>query len=162
MNEQPKIKIAEELRKKGIKATPQRISIYKKITESCGHVTAEEIYERIKNEVPSLSLSTVYRTLKQFEDKGIIFSLSSSGEYGVTIFDTNPHPHHHFICKICNTIIDIPAESIKVETKKNIPGKGEMVSVVIKGVCDNCSKRKKNWKTTQLNKTKKIKGKKEV
>ncbi|MDT7906685.1 MAG: Fur family transcriptional regulator [Candidatus Calescibacterium sp.] len=144
MNEQPKIKIAEELRKKGIKATPQRISIYKKITESCGHVTAEEIYERIKNEVPSLSLSTVYRTLKQFENKGIIFSLSSSGEYGVTIFDTNLNPHHHFICKICNTIIDIPAESIKVETKKNIPGKGEMVSVVIKGVCDNCSKRKKN------------------
>jgi Fe2+ or Zn2+ uptake regulation protein len=69
---------------------------------------------------------------------------TSSGEYGVTIFDTNPHPHHHFICKICNTIIDIPAESIKVEAKKNIPGKGEIVSVVIKGVCDNCSKKKKN------------------
>jgi Fe2+ or Zn2+ uptake regulation protein len=144
MNEQPKFKIAEELRKKGIKATPQRISIYKKITEACGHVTAEEIYEKIKNEVPSLSLSTVYRTLKQFEDKGMIFTLSSSGEYGVTIFDTNPHPHHHFICKICNTIIDIPEDSIKIEQRKNIPGKGETASVIIRGVCDKCSKKKKN------------------
>lgn len=128
------------LREKGIKLTPQRILIYKKLKEANRHFTAEDIYEMIKDEIPSISISTIYRTLKYFEDKGLIFSMPAAREYGLTIFDSNDELHHHFICKVCGNIWDIPAEEIRTEVKGKIPGTSENLSVVIKGICNRCKK----------------------
>ena len=131
----------ETLREKGIKLTPQRLIIYKKLKEMGGHLTVEDIYDVIKDEIPSISISTIYRTLKYFEEKGLIFSMPAFRDYGVTIFDSNEKPHHHFICKSCGGIWDIPQEGIKTEVKEKVPGTYEMVSVVIKGICDKCKKK---------------------
>jgi Fe2+ or Zn2+ uptake regulation protein len=134
------------LKEKGIKSTPQRIYIYKKVKEMQGHLTAEEIYQKIKDEIPSLSLSTVYRTLRYFEEKGIINSMMASKDYGLTVFDTNISPHHHFICRVCGKIEDIEEKSIKVNFVKNIPGKKEKFSVIIKGICPDCEKKSERKK----------------
>ncbi len=135
--------VAGKLREKGIKVTPQRIFILKRLMEMEGHVTAEDVYNSIKKEIPSISISTVYRTLKQFEDKGIINSLLTSKEYGVTVFDTNFEPHHHFVCKICGEIWDIPGEIMKVNVKGDIGGIGESLTVTVKGTCHRCENKGK-------------------
>ena len=59
-------KVISILRKYDIKTTHQRIQVYKALLDSKGHLTAEEIYEKIKPKVPSVSLATVYKTLSFF------------------------------------------------------------------------------------------------
>lgn len=135
--------ILDRLKEIGLRTTPQRIALLQKLSELKGHIKAEDIYNIVKKEIPSISISTVYRTLKEFEEKGIISSLPSSVSYGLTIFDTNSEPHHHFICKICGSIYDIPGKDIEIKTK-NIRGVVESTTAVLRGICDSCkSKRKK-------------------
>ncbi len=131
--------LVEKLREAKIKVTPQRILILKIMSNYRGkHVTAEEIYNKIKSDIPSISISTVYRTLKQLEEKGIVSSLAVPSAYGLTLFDSNFEEHHHFICKHCGKIQDIPKQDISVNIHKKAKWRGENISVIIKGLCEGC------------------------
>lgn len=134
--------ILKRLKEKGLRTTPQRIILFHKLMQMHGHIKAEDLYNAVKEDIPSISISTVYRTLREFEENGFIYSLPSSVDYGLTIFDTNLDPHHHFICKSCGQIFDIPADGVDIKLK-NVKGEIELKTVVIKGVCESCTKRKK-------------------
>ena len=70
------------------------------------HPSAEWVYEKLKNDIPGLSLGTVYRNIAVFKDTGIIRSV---GVYnGQERFDAVLTPHSHFICTSCFKISDIP------------------------------------------------------
>lgn len=129
-----------ELRRAGLRITPQRVIIYKKISELKGHLSTEDIYKIVKDEIPSISLTTVYRTLRAFGKCGLILPLTgASSGYGTIIFDSNPKLHHHFICRKCGSICDIPETGAKVEVRQKISGKIESVAVVVRGICNNCN-----------------------
>ena len=65
--------LKEELKKKGYKLTPQRRSIVDTIIENEGqHLTAEEIYDKVKKDCPEIGLATVYRTILVLEELGVI------------------------------------------------------------------------------------------
>lgn len=142
MNKQ---EILSKLREKGMKTTPQRIIIFHKLKEIKGHIKADELYKMIKKEIPSISVSTVYRTLREFEDKGFIQTLPALTTYGLTIFDTNMEQHHHFICKICGKILDIQSKAVEVKLNEK-HGDVENVTVVIKGICPSCRSKKNTSK----------------
>lgn len=139
MNKQ---EILNKLKEKGLRTTPQRIILFHKLMQMRGHIKAEDLYNSVKEEIPSISISTVYRTLKEFEENGFIYSLPSSVDYGLTIFDTNLKLHHHFICKSCSEIFDIPADNVDIKVK-NVKGEIELKTVVMKGICESCTKRRK-------------------
>ncbi|MCS7213044.1 MAG: transcriptional repressor [Candidatus Calescibacterium sp.] len=134
--------ILNKFKEKGLRVTPQRLTLFMKLAEMKGHIKAEDLYNALKEEIPSISISTVYRTLKEFESKGFIYSLPSSTDYGLTVFDTNLEPHHHFICLRCEKIYDVPEEYVEIKVK-NIQGSIQYETVIMKGLCESCKNKKK-------------------
>ena len=64
--------IAQKLREEGYKVTPQRIAIYNVLYAENNHPTAEMIYQSLREDHPSMSLATVYKTMEIFERIGLV------------------------------------------------------------------------------------------
>lgn len=88
----------------GLALTPQRLAIYQVLANDDSHPGAEDIYRRIKPNLPSLSLGTVYRTLELYEEHGLVSRVNAFGDQ--TRFDANLEAHHHLICVQCRKIFD--------------------------------------------------------
>ena len=69
------------------------------------HATAEQVYEYVVIEHPSISKATVYRNLSQMAEAGELVNIGSF--YGATHYDHNCHQHYHFVCDDCKRIFDI-------------------------------------------------------
>lgn len=123
----------------GLKVTPQRIAIYRELAKTDQHPSTEMIYKRIKNYYPSISLTTVYRTLETFEKLGLISVVNVL--YNAARYDANLNPHHHIVCVNCKKIEDVYDETLG-ETKINTDIEDYKVtgfSVLFNGVCRDCS-----------------------
>jgi Fur family peroxide stress response transcriptional regulator len=129
--------IKEVIKNSGLKATTQRLVIYSAISENFSHPTAEEIYTTIKDEYPSISLSTVYNTLDTLVEHHLINPVKNSG--GLLRYDAITKPHHHLYCKGTDKIVDYHNEELdkllsEYFEKNNIPGFSiEEVNIQIKG-----------------------------
>lgn len=117
--------------------SPQREIIFKILAESKDHPTAEMILKRAYKKFPKLSLGTVYRNLKQLEESHKISShiFSESHHY-----DGNLKPHHHFYCKECKVIIDIPIDEPMISEKiiQKFKLSVEGVKLSLTGLCFEC------------------------
>ncbi len=85
--------------------TRQRRVVYDTIKETHSHPTADWIFERVRAEVPKISLGTVYRNLSVLKDEGVVREI-----YGVdrrAHYDADLSPHAHFICSDCGQIWDV-------------------------------------------------------
>ena len=102
--------LIEILNSHGYKATPQRLAIFETILLSNEHPTAEEIYIKVSEKFPSISLSTVYQVLHLLEEIGQITELKFSGQS--SRFETNTLPHLNLICPICGKIEDYHSEKV--------------------------------------------------
>ena len=99
------------LREKGCRLTPQRLAMLRILAKSEGHPSAEQIYEKIKVDYPTISLATVYKTLNLLKNMGEVLEVTfaSVGSH----YDGNkPYPHPHLICTQCGQILDPQCESL--------------------------------------------------
>ncbi len=129
-------------REVGLKATPQRIAIYRELLKSDGHPSAEILYKKVKRKVASISLDTVNRTLLTLNEIGAAFVVEGSGD--AKRFDGNLESHQHFKCVKCKRIIDFhhkPFDNISVP--KTISGRFRVLrkTAYFEGICDLCSGR---------------------
>ena len=126
----------------GLKITHQRLSIYLLLVESNDHPSAETIFSRLRGEMPTVSLDTVYRTSSTFEEHGLIRRLKtvrSQARYEVDIFQ-----HHHFICSSCGKVIDFEWPDFdQAVLPDNVLDFGSVTdrTAAISGICGECSKR---------------------
>ncbi len=133
-------KRVEEFRKKaralGLKATPQRIAVYKAIASRHDHPSAEELYEELKGKIEGISLTTVYRTLSSLESVGLVQRVPTLKDK--VRYDARVEPHSHFICMKCGRIYDI--DVIPEVNSENIKSVGEPVSctAICYGICKEC------------------------
>jgi Fur family peroxide stress response transcriptional regulator len=97
--------IIKALRKKGYKATPQRIAICRFALHSRDHPTAQRIYSAVKEFHPTVSLATVYKTLQVLRELGLIQELNFL--QGQARFDSCVQPHINLVCLRCGNIIDL-------------------------------------------------------
>lgn len=95
---------ANALREHSLKATPQRIAIYDYLYNSREHPTAEKIYEELCPSFPSMSFSTVYKTLEIFKEKNLIIELNAGESF--FRYDANVDSHAHFLCLNCRALLD--------------------------------------------------------
>lgn len=133
----------EYCRRLGIKPTHQRTEIYRELMATEDHPNAETIYGNVKKRIPAISLDTVYRTLRLFEQKGIISRVSAAGES--MRFDGNTRRHHHFICVECGKVRDFYSDdfnNLTAPAEVEELGTVGSVHVEIRGVCKTC--REKN------------------
>ncbi|MDF2999225.1 MAG: ferric uptake regulator, Fur family [Xanthobacteraceae bacterium] len=102
------------LRDVGLRPTRQRLALgWLLFAKGDRHVSAEILHEEaIKARFP-VSLATVYNTLHQFTEVGLLRELAVDGSK--TYFDTNPSDHHHFFVEGENNLVDIPSAHVEVE-----------------------------------------------
>lgn len=135
-------------RRKGIKATHQRTEILRELVGSEEHPDAETIYKKVRKRIPSMSLDTVYRTLRFFEEEGLASRLGLIKEK--TRFDANTAKHHHFVCNDCGLIRDFYQDTAGYQ--KKLPDLSELgfvdsVYIELRGQCKKCREKNKKGKS---------------
>ena len=96
--------IKDKLAEKGLKTTHQRMVVFQALASHEGHPTAEEVYEKVKIDNPSISLGTIYKTLETFVEKELILKVSLPG--GRMRYDMNMGNHGHIYCSVSKEIYD--------------------------------------------------------
>ena len=132
---------ADACRRHGIKATHQRMEILRELAGTEQHPDAETVYNAVRKRVPAISLDTVYRTLKLFEEKGVIVRMGAMKERAR--FDANTSRHHHFVCMQCGLVRDFYDEAFNsLKAPQEVPDMGcvDSVYVELRGLCRICRK----------------------
>ena len=127
-------------RDEGIKLTHQRMEIFREVAQTGDHPDADQIFQRVRDRMPTVSLDTVYRTLWLLKDLGLVVTLDSS--HGRTRFDANLKSHHHFVCRQCGFTRDffsIALDNIKLPDSVGSFGEIEATHVEVRGICRECA-----------------------
>lgn len=151
MPEDPSIARATELfegflRQKDLRFTRQRAEIVRAMYRTHRHVTADELYEMLRESpgVSELGISraTVYRTLSLMEEGGFVEALDLGRETGVRYEHTLGHRHHdHMICMSCGKIIEFRDEELERVQARAIERHGFRASshsLKVFGTCETC------------------------
>lgn len=126
-------------RARDLKVTPQRMEIFRELAEAEDHPTAEKIHQRLSERLPSLSLDTVYRTLRTFAEMGLIIRVETTDSQAY--FEVSDAPHHHLICEQCKKIIDFQWQQMdeaQLPEEVRALGRFEKKNVVVYGICNRC------------------------
>lgn len=120
--------IIRKLSEAGLRPTRQRVLLGGVLFgKGCRHVTAEELFREAKSAGVTVSLATVYNTLNQFTEAGLVREILLEGR--ASYFDTNAVPHHHFLCEKTGELSDIPENDITLQSLPSPPS-GSMISGV--------------------------------
>ena len=118
----------------------KRDAILNCVMETSVHPSAEWVYNQVRQEIPDISLATVYRNLALFKEQGKITSVATVK--GVERFDGNTEPHVHFICTGCDKVLDLPEMEIPAElaaaADRYSGGHAETCQLCFTGTCRDC------------------------
>ena len=143
--ERARTRLSEYLEHKGMKHTRQRDAILECFVGSSGHLTSEQLYERVRGHNPEIGSATVYRTLKLMCDAGV--AQQRYFRDGVTLYEHEEHHHDHLICVGCGEIVEFECEFIEDEQRKIADRYGyELTSHRhhLYGLCPKCQKRERS------------------
>lgn len=126
-----------------LKYSRQREAIKNFLMTRKDHPTAETVYMNVREVYPNISLGTVYRNLTLLSDMGEIKKLHL--EDGIDHFDADIHPHNHFLCIKCGTVLDIDYEENKnfqIDETANSEFEGKITGHItyFQGICPACCK----------------------
>ncbi|GAU76189.1 Fur family transcriptional regulator [Fusibacter sp. 3D3] len=102
--------VGDFLKTHGIKPSYQRVKIYEFLMNTIEHPTVENIYNALNGDIPTLSKTTVYNTLKTFIEKEIAMVITI--DENETRFDADTNLHGHFKCEVCHSVYDF---DVKIE-----------------------------------------------
>lgn len=118
----------------------QRECILNYLKNTKAHPTAEEIHYHLKEELPNLSLATVYRNCNKLAEMGEIIRLDAGGK---THFDADISDHQHFVCEECGRVYDmffsLPQEVIDKKLPSDFTHSHHRLYFF--GVCKTCKEK---------------------
>ena len=116
------------LRIAGLRPTRQRIALADLLfSKGDRHISAEILFEEAVIAKVPVSLATVYNTLHQFTDAGLLKAISIDSSK--TYFDTNTGQHHHFFVEDTQQVIDMPADAVAIDKLPALPEGTELTSI---------------------------------
>jgi Fe2+ or Zn2+ uptake regulation protein len=139
-----------DLKRAGLKLTPQRVAIVRQFAGDESHPTAQDLFERLQPSFPSMSFATVYNTLDALARAGLAGIVRLPGKRGdAARFDPNTGPHHHAVCDRCGAVLDIQAGTL-APTRASIgrvrrvaPGFSvRAVERIYRGLCARCARQR--------------------
>ncbi len=98
------------VRASGARITRARRVVVEALAGSGGHLTAEELIQRVGEANPEISVATVYRTLDTLEDLGLAYHVHLG--HGPATWHLASDSHHHFVCQDCGTVVEVPADLV--------------------------------------------------
>ena len=122
-----------------MKYSRQRELILKTLRENAIHPTAEQLYQFVRSQEPTISLATVYRNLNNLAEIGLIKKIE--GLENMVHFDHQTHEHYHFICSKCHQIYDIPcdvAPNLATLVEKQTGMNVTYYDISFRGICNYC------------------------
>lgn len=126
------------LLEKEIRPTHQRIEIMKYLNHHKVHPTADMIFLELKDSIPTFSKTTVYNTLKLFQEKGVLSALATDEDQ--VRYEANLTPHGHFKCIHCGEIFDIDIPDAFPQQKSLEGHRILEYQIMIKGICAHCQR----------------------
>ena len=132
--------IEGRLREAELKLTQQRFAVLAYLTRAEGHPTAEQIGAALNRRFPQASRATVYNTLNALRDAGLVREVRLAD--AVARYESNLDPHHHFVCRVCGRLEDVPAGAFNPPPPRSIAGghRVETCEIVLRGVCAACGR----------------------
>jgi Fur family ferric uptake transcriptional regulator len=137
--------IGELLRERGNRLTPQRRAILRIIREHAGHLSADEIYDLARQEVPRLSLSTVYRTLELLKELDLVSELQLAGDH--SRYEVQSQEHQHLVCLSCGKVVEFRCAHCSAVHQRLASEHGFSITggrVEIFGYCEECARARRN------------------
>jgi Fur family peroxide stress response transcriptional regulator len=123
----------------GITVTHQRQVLFEIMQSIPGHPSPEEVYARVQERIPSISLATVYKNIHLFIASGLFREVSM--HHGSLRVEMNDRPHHHMVCTHCKAIYDLDEEQLgDLPQPHRLPNGfiAERYSVDVLGLCAIC------------------------
>src|SRR5512136_230072 len=136
--------LVESVRKRGYRMTPQREMILDAIHAE-GHITADDIFQRVHAKSPAVNLATVYRTLELLKELGIVTAIDT-GEGCVHYELAGELPHHHLVCEGCGHILELDRDvllPLEDELCKRYGFTVNFNHLALFGTCPKCQKPKR-------------------
>ena len=125
-----RVSVRSMLRDAGLRPTRQRVSLGELLyARGHRHVSAEQLHEEAVGARVPVSLATVYNTLHQFTEAGLLREVAIDGTK--TYFDTNVDDHHHFFVEGENRVYDIPGTGVTIGSIPDAPEGMEVVRVEV-------------------------------
>jgi Fe2+ or Zn2+ uptake regulation protein len=131
--------LTDLFRANGRKITAQRQCIFRALDGDLSHPSAEKVYEKVRREMPNVSLKTVYQTLNDLAELGAISMLDVGT--GSARFDPNVETsHHHLVCRSCGKVRDLATDipGLVVSRRQAQGFAVDSAEVVFRGLCDEC------------------------
>ncbi len=129
-----------DLRQSGVRLTPQRRMILSAIAQSNGHITAEDLHQRIRAVYPDVNMSTIYRNLDRLLDLRLV-AVTDLGGGRVCYEALSAARHHHLICHQCGGMTELD-DSIVEDLRRRIAQQYHFAPQVdhlaIWGMCPAC------------------------
>ncbi|MFO0548949.1 MAG: Fur family transcriptional regulator [Polyangiaceae bacterium] len=135
-----------KLRERGLRLTPQRLALVRELAADTSHPTAQELFERLRASLPTMSFATVYNTLDALVAEGLCVPRTLAP--GATRFDPNATPHHHAVCDGCGCVTDLesaaPVDHARADhARADAPGvpsgfEVRVVERIFRGLCASC------------------------
>jgi Fe2+ or Zn2+ uptake regulation protein len=132
--------LTERFREQGLRVTPQRQAIFRLLHGDASHPTVETLYERARDDMPTISLKTVYQTVHDLEAMGEV-ELIHLGTGSVRVDPNVEHAHHHLICTVCGKVRDVLVDvhDLRLPARDRHGFTVADVEVHFRGVCADCA-----------------------
>lgn len=121
-----------------LRKTPQRVAIVHALVDDTSHPTAQQIFDRLRRSMPTMSFATVYNTLGALERAGVCRTLQLEGDDSAR-FDPMVEPHDHAICDKCGRIHDVMPRQGASESPFIDEFRVRAIERVYRGQCKSCS-----------------------
>ena len=131
--------VLEQLRARGYRMTPQRRVIVEEIMQTTGHISPQMVAERVKDRIPGMNPSTIYRTLDLLEELGVLSHAHL--EKGPEYHRAFEHDHVHLVCSRCQKAQSLSEE--ETQPLKDLVARhngfvADFTHFAISGVCADC------------------------
>jgi Fe2+ or Zn2+ uptake regulation protein len=128
------------LQRVGLRATAHRVAVLAVLAEAGGHRSADELVAVLADVGHHQARTTVYNALQDLARAGLVREAPVMA--GALHYEADVAPHHHFVCRHCGLIINVPiSDNVRVPADPCVGGvEVETVEVVYRGLCQRCSR----------------------
>jgi len=124
-----------------IRLTRQREAVLNVVQQADKHLTAQEIYDRVRQQVPGIAYATVYNALSYLTQAGLI-QLVNVGN-GPALYDQNVDRHDHLVCRNCGKVLDYAFHDLEQALDQVAKATGfriERAEALFVGLCPDCQR----------------------
>ncbi len=133
-------RLTDALRVTNRRVTPQRVILHRVLQGIGRHATAEDVMREARDQLPSLSLPTVYAALDLFDELGVARRVDAGP--GPALYDPRTDDHGHFACRRCGRVVDVDASVDMAPATDTAATEGhrvEAAQVLLVGLCSQCA-----------------------